>query len=99
MAPEELETDSRSQATAYRILDANLNRCTEGLRVIEEYIRFSLEDQHLSRVCKQLRHDLVALAGQLPGSRLHTMRDVLGDVGTAMSAYIGVEQAPNWGLQ
>lgn len=76
---------ARCQASVYRILDANLNRATEGLRVVEEYARFVLEDAHLSAVCKQLRHDLMAVAGRLPANQLLAMRDVAGDVGTAIS--------------
>ena len=72
-------------ATVYRIVDANRNRCLEGLRVVEEFVRFVWEDQHLVTLCKQLRHDLVtALGSVLPGD-LHTARDVLRDVGTAVT--------------
>ena len=53
-------------ATIYRILDANRNRCLEGLRVVEEHVRFIWEDQHLVAQCKQLRHDLVTVLASLP---------------------------------
>ncbi len=85
MSSAERELHSPSPATAYRILDANFNRCSEGLRVMEEYVRFVLEDAHLSAVCKQLRHDLITLLGQVPANWLHAMRDVTGDVGTTIS--------------
>jgi thiamine-phosphate pyrophosphorylase len=42
----------------YRILDANLDRAREGLRVIEEYCRFGLENAALSQECKDLRQQL-----------------------------------------
>ncbi|MCP4640146.1 MAG: hypothetical protein GY851_06930, partial [bacterium] len=34
---------------AWRIIDANLNRAREALRVIEEFARFVLDDANLSR--------------------------------------------------
>ena len=84
MNPTDFARDPR-QAAAYRILDANLNRCHEGLRVMEEYLRFVVEDVHLSTLCKQLRHDLAAVSGPLAKERLHAMRDVAGDVGTGIA--------------
>ena len=42
----------------FRILDANLNRATEGLRVVEEICRFVLEDPKLTLVVKKLRGGL-----------------------------------------
>jgi len=72
--------------TALRILDANANRATEGLRVVEEYVRFHLDDQHLSRLCKHLRHDLTAALGDIPASDRLTARETLADVGTDVAA-------------
>ena len=43
-----------------RIIDAEANRAAEGLRVVEDYVRFVLSDQHLTRLAKDLRHELVA---------------------------------------
>ncbi len=79
------QLDRRHHAAAYRILDANFNRCTEGLRVVEEYARFVLDAPQLTRTCKQLRHDLSDLLRQVPAHQLHAMRDVPGDVGTNVS--------------
>ncbi|MFO7906418.1 MAG: thiamine phosphate synthase [Pirellulaceae bacterium] len=75
----------RSHPMVYRILDANVNRCAEGLRVVEEYVRFVREDPHLSALCKQLRHDLGTLVDEATTDRLHAMRDVAGDVGGGLS--------------
>jgi thiamine-phosphate pyrophosphorylase len=64
-----------------RMLDANANRAREGLRVVEDYARFVLDDDHLSRQLKDLRHELARCAGPyLPAAILH--RDTPGDVGT-----------------
>src|SRR5688500_4705007 len=64
-----------------RILDANLNRAREALRVVEDYARFHLDDGALSGELKQLRHDLAAAsAGWAGEAGLH--RDTPGDVGS-----------------
>jgi len=66
-----------------RIIDANLNRLLEGLRVCEEIMRFIVLDKNLTLRFKNLRHDLTGLTkkwkikdGQLLGSR-----DSLADIG------------------
>ncbi|MFC1485234.1 thiamine-phosphate pyrophosphorylase [bacterium] len=41
-----------------RICDANCNRAKEGLRVVEEYIRFYLNDAILLDEIRKIRHDL-----------------------------------------
>ena len=72
-------------AAIYRVLDANRNRCLEGLRVVEDGLRFVWEDRHLVNVCKQLRHDLVDALEAFPQRGLHASRDTLGDVGTSVT--------------
>lgn len=42
----------------YRIIDANLNRSREGIRVIEDIVRFCIDDAGLSRGLKKLRHEI-----------------------------------------
>lgn len=42
----------------YRIIDANLNRSREGLRVCEEIARFVLNDKRLTEELKGLRHKI-----------------------------------------
>jgi len=49
-----------------RILDANLNRAREGLRVVEDVARFVLEDKSLQRKTKSLRHRLASLFASTP---------------------------------
>jgi thiamine-phosphate pyrophosphorylase len=68
-----------------RVLDANLNRANEGLRVVEDFARFVLDDKHLSRLTKQLRHDLAAAAARIGDRELRTARNTPRDVGTAIS--------------
>ena len=52
--------------------------------MVEEYLRFALEDHPWAAECKQLRHDLVQSLSVLPVSRLHAVRDVDHDVGTSI---------------
>ena len=42
----------------YRIIDANLNRATEGLRVIEDTLRFCKNDSENFTILKNLRYKL-----------------------------------------
>ncbi|MEQ8770902.1 MAG: thiamine phosphate synthase [Phycisphaerales bacterium] len=70
-----------------RIIDANANRCREGLRVLEDAARFGLNDQDLCARVKSVRHGVRdALAGLgVPESHLLGARDSAGDVGTRVS--------------
>ncbi|WP_145245656.1 thiamine phosphate synthase [Aeoliella mucimassa] len=68
-----------------RILDAALNRAGEGLRVVEDYLRMALDDGHLAKRAKQLRHDLAEASKSLPAEQRTASRDTLGDVGTRNS--------------
>lgn len=40
-----------------RIIDVNLNRCREGLRVVEESLRFILNDGELYKKVRAIRHN------------------------------------------
>lgn len=73
--------NENSQAT-YRILDASANRAGEGLRTLEEFARFVLDDSGLTAQLKTLRHDLAAALRQLPRESLLRARDTEADVGT-----------------
>lgn len=42
----------------YRIIDANLNRVMEAVRVCEDIIRFSSNNERLTRRLKNLRHNV-----------------------------------------
>ena len=50
-----MPTDS---PTLHRILDANLDRAREGIRVIEEWCRFGLNSAEMAATCKHLRQAL-----------------------------------------
>ncbi|MCC7473894.1 MAG: thiamine phosphate synthase [Pirellulales bacterium] len=74
-----------AQPSLLRILDASLNRATEGLRVVEDYARFALDDAFLTAQIKQLRHELAAGATSIDTLARHSARDTLRDVGTQVS--------------
>jgi len=63
-----------------RIIDANLNRSREGLRVLEDVARFLLNDVELSQRLRTLRHDLAQETKSL-SVRLLSQRDSEHDVG------------------
>lgn len=100
---QEVQTGSDGRtgsAAVWRIVDANLNRCREGMRVLEDFARFICNDAQLSEGWKILRHHLVAAESHLPdmksagrtsdahaagGLSLLSNRDTAHDVGTQIS--------------
>ena len=65
-----------------RIIDANLNRVKEGLRVCEEITRFILDNHKFTAQLKQARHKIDTLAGKIYVSeKLFSQRRVGADVG------------------
>ncbi len=67
-----------------RIIDANLNRISEGLRVLEEFARLGLGDEDITRQLKNLRHNLGRISHS-DRNTLLTARDSTGDVGNSMN--------------
>jgi thiamine-phosphate pyrophosphorylase len=66
----------------YRILDANLNRAREGIRVTEEVARLYFDDAKLSSKFKRLRHELTRVAkNNFDQGKLLSFRDSEKDVG------------------
>jgi thiamine-phosphate pyrophosphorylase len=65
-----------------RVLDAAANRAREGLRVVEDYVRFVLDDPMLTRRLKDVRHRLGEATRGLDLETLIASRDTPGDVGT-----------------
>ena len=64
----------------YRIIDANLNRLREGIRVIEDITRYSLNNKTLCIKLKDLRHK-----ARIDTSLLH-YRDIKNDVSKQSSS-------------
>ncbi|MEE8453055.1 MAG: thiamine phosphate synthase [Thermoguttaceae bacterium] len=72
-------------ASVLRILDASSNRAREGIRVVEDYVRFVLDDRHLTGLCKRLRHDLAAVLRRTATEHRLAARETQADVGTAVT--------------
>tara|TARA_Y100000310_G_C20629744_1_gene787972 strand:+ start:171 stop:1187 length:1017 start_codon:yes stop_codon:yes gene_type:complete len=63
----------------YRVIDANLNRAKEGLRVIEDICRFILEDGILMEKIKEIRHNLNALVSVSNSTLINSRGDGIND--------------------
>jgi thiamine-phosphate pyrophosphorylase len=63
-----------------RIYDANFNRCSEGLRVLEEIARFLLNDSDLTTRLKHVRHRLADCFLKIE-PQLFSSRDSVNDIG------------------
>jgi len=48
--------------STWRIIDANLNRASEGLRVLDDIARFVLNDVGLSKELRDVRHEVMDAA-------------------------------------
>ena len=67
-----------------RIIDVNINRAVEGLRVMEEIVRFVLENKRMTKELKEIRGKLRRTSKKLiesAGGQHFQQRDVAGDVG------------------
>ena len=59
----------------YRVIDANLNRLKEGLRVVEDVRRYGFDDLALAKKIKNLRHK-----AKIPQKEFLKFRDAVNDV-------------------
>jgi len=66
-----------------RIIDANINRLGEGLRVLEEFARLTLNNTALTQQLKNMRHKLVNIGENLQKQLLQS-RNAGEDVGSNM---------------
>ncbi len=64
--------------SVYRIIDANINRVSEGLRVLEDIYRFIFNSEEISKELRILRHKV---RKNFQTSKLLEGRDSIGDVG------------------
>ena len=76
--------NEKERAVVSRILDANANRCAEGLRVVEEIVRFLKEDREFLERCKEIRHAVRRAMGTIT-KHPYRFRDSAGDVGKDFS--------------
>ena len=68
-----------------RVIDAAANRAREAIRVVEDFVRFTLDDAHLSGLLKGLRHRLAEVLSVLDTRELVSARDTAADVGTSIT--------------
>lgn len=67
-----------------RILDTNLNRCKEGLRVIEDTARFVFNDEQIYKKTRLIRHSTTKYLDGYYGKMLLS-RDSVRDSGRKVS--------------
>ncbi len=80
------EPAAAERIAVLRAIDAAANRTREGLRVVEDHVRFVLDDRHLTGLCKQLRHELASALGEISIEHRLAARETRADVGTRLSA-------------
>jgi thiamine-phosphate pyrophosphorylase len=69
-----------------RMFDANANRASEGLRTVEDVMRFCYENSRLSKEARSARHAVAKISVRIyPRSKLLSARDAGGDVGSRRS--------------
>ncbi len=79
-------------SSVWRVLDANLNRSREALRVLDDFARFIADDESCCAELKSMRHELVQaelllrrIAMQRGAGEVLSHRDASGDVGTSIT--------------
>lgn len=70
-------TEKKTSEKIGRLIDANLNRLKEGIRVIEDINRYIYDDEDLSSILKQLRHTIQPAYDQTRLRYRDTENDVL----------------------
>lgn len=68
----------------HRILDANVNRAAEGIRVLEDVLRFYFEDEVLTKEFRNMRHTLRKSLQEMDDSFI-SCRDSEHDIGREIS--------------
>jgi len=69
----------------FRILDAAANRLREGLRVLEDHVRFAGDNAELARLLKERRHAFADAMSLIDPQGLLAARETRQDVGTRIS--------------
>ena len=67
--------NNESDERIYRVIDANLNRFKEGLRVVEDIRRYVFDDKTLALKIKNLRHQV-----KIDSAKFIKFRDSNNDV-------------------
>lgn len=79
----------------WRTLDAAANRASEGLRVIEDLVRYGQNDRLLTTELKSLRHQLDSTLQRFDRLSSIRSRDTFGDVGTTVQGKLEQTRG-NW---
>jgi len=78
--------NQNNETSLYRVIDANLNRAREGLRVMEEVARFVYETKKFSRSIKALRGQLQKATKLIPSpEKIILSRNSKGDIGKELN--------------
>ena len=89
------QSGATAGATAgiWRAIDASANRAGEALRVVEDVVRFALDDARLTTLAKELRHALATLLSQGDLPYRVRLRDVASDVGIGVEPPVSLRRA------
>jgi thiamine-phosphate pyrophosphorylase len=72
------------ETDGHRIVDAAANRAREGLRMLEDFLRFARDNRFLTAELKSWRHDFARLLNRYGERALLASRDTEEDVGTTV---------------
>ena len=78
--------DCHLPSSVCRLLDAAANRGREAIRVLEDYVRFIVNDADLTQRLKTFRHQFQNVLQQFPMQSRLAARNTEYDVGTEISA-------------
>ena len=70
-----MKSEQGAQLRLYRLIDANLNRLREGIRVIEDIHRYIYDDKTIASRLKNIRH-----LARFEDEKLIESRDIANDV-------------------
>ncbi|HPM43322.1 MAG TPA: thiamine-phosphate pyrophosphorylase [Candidatus Omnitrophota bacterium] len=77
-----------------RIVDANLNRSREGLRVCEDISRFALSSEASTKELRSIRHSISAIAKRFEShlGSVASSRDAVEDIGRSSRIKGGIKR-------
>jgi thiamine-phosphate pyrophosphorylase len=81
----QLDFFGKARMNLFRVIDANINRASEGLRVLEDACRFCGDRQVLATELKNMRHDLRSIWAESTALCLEN-RDLASDEGKTVEA-------------
>lgn len=81
---------------ALRLIDANLNRAKEGLRVAEDLIRFFYDDRALTGAFKRLRHDCSKAILEFPVPYRTLVKHRASEKDVGKRSRIAEKKKPDW---